>query len=137
MRVPAATRRLGLDFNITPLIDVVFLLNIFFLVASYYLRHGQVDPVELPLATQGEHDDRPGARLVVSVLADGTLSLAGRVVTREEVSQELQAAVAEYADRAELRLRCDRAASYRAVEPLLLSAAQHGVRQVQFAVTAE
>ena len=38
MRIPTRVRQLGVSLNLTPLIDIVFLLVIFFLVASHAAR---------------------------------------------------------------------------------------------------
>ncbi|MBM4074764.1 MAG: biopolymer transporter ExbD, partial [Planctomycetes bacterium] len=45
MRLPSTQIQRGLTFNITPLIDVVFLLIIFFLVASHFIRNETLEPV--------------------------------------------------------------------------------------------
>jgi biopolymer transport protein ExbD len=137
MKVASVRRSYGLEFNITPLIDVVFLLNIFFLVATYFIKNEQVEPVELPTATQGQDDTEATARVVVTVAEGGLLSISSQFVTVEEVTARLQAARLEHADRAELRLRCDRRAVYRDLEPLLLAAATSGVKQVRFSVLPE
>ena len=57
MKIPTRTQDRGFAFNITPLIDVVFLLIIFFLVASHFIRNENVERIELPLASQGKDDD--------------------------------------------------------------------------------
>uniref|UniRef100_A0A7C4LN08 Biopolymer transporter ExbD n=1 Tax=Schlesneria paludicola TaxID=360056 RepID=A0A7C4LN08_9PLAN len=137
MKVAAATRRYGLEFSITPLIDVVFLLNIFFLVATYFVRHEQVDPVELPAATQGREDAEAAARIVVTITSEGLLTIASQPMTIEDVAARLQAAQVEHSETVELRLRCDRRAVYRDLEPLLLTAAKTGVRRVRFSVLSE
>jgi len=137
VKVPVTRERTGLEFNITPLIDVVFLLNIFFLVATYYIRNEQVEPVDLPLASQGEEDTDAAARLVLTVTRDGELSIGGERVTSDEVLNQLAAMNAEHPQGAEFRLRCDRAATYDTVEPLLLGAAQRGVTRVRFSVLPE
>jgi len=137
MKVATVRRGYGLEFNITPLIDVVFLLNIFFLVATYFVRNENVEPVELPTATQGEDDAEATARVVVTVAEGGLLTVASQPVTVDDVTARLQAARLEHADRAELRLRCDRRAVYRDLEPLLLSAAQSGIARVRFSVLPE
>ncbi|OYW18095.1 MAG: hypothetical protein B7Z55_11295 [Planctomycetales bacterium 12-60-4] len=136
LRLPTQQRR-PLEFNITPLIDVVFLLNIFFLVASYFVRHEQVDPVELPTATAGQDDVDSAARVVVTVTDAGELWIAGERVTIDEAVQLVQATHAEHPDGAEFRLRCDRRAQYQAVEPLLLGAVRGGVTKVRFSVLPE
>lgn len=136
MKLPSAPRR-PLEFNITPLIDVVFLLNIFFLVASYYIRHEQVDPVELPTATAGEDDLDAAARVIVTVTETGDLWLAGELVTAESVIRRVVAVHQEHPEGAEFRLRCDRRVVYAAVEPLLLGAVKGGVTKVRFSVLPE
>jgi biopolymer transport protein ExbD len=136
MRLPAAPRR-PLEFNITPLIDVVFLLNIFFLVASYYVRHEQVDPVELPTASAGEDDVESSARVIVTVDAGGNLWMAGEPVTTDGAVARVLAVHQEHPEGAEFRLRCDRRAEYVAVEPLLLGAVKGGVTKVRFSVLPE
>jgi biopolymer transport protein ExbD len=136
VRLPPRART-GLEFNITPLIDVVFLLNIFFLVATYYIKNEQVEPVELPTASQGEEESDAAARLVLTVAKDGTLSIGGALVPRDDVINQLAAMQAEHPSGAEFRMRCDRAVTYDIVEPLLLGAAKHGVTRVRFSVLPE
>ena len=136
MRLPVAPR-CPLEFNITPLIDVVFLLNIFFLVASYYIRHDQVDPVELPQAATGEEDVEASARVILTVAEDGGLWLSGEPVTTDQAVERVIAVHHEHPAGAEFRLRCDRRATYAAVEPLLLGAVQGGVTKVRFSVLPE
>jgi len=48
MKIPGRVRGAGLKFNLTPMIDVVFNLIIFFLVASHYSRSEAVVDLELP-----------------------------------------------------------------------------------------
>jgi len=136
MRLPTA-RRTPLEMNLTPLIDVVFLLNIFFLVAAYFIRHEQVDPVDLPFAIQGVEDVESSARVVVTISADGLLTIGGEPVTVEDAVQRVSAMHVEHPEGAEFRLRCDRRSPYSAVEPLLLGAVAHGVAKVRFSVLPE
>jgi biopolymer transport protein ExbD len=136
MRVPTQQRSFGTAFNITPLIDLVFLLNIFFLVATYFIRNDQVETVDLPSATQGqdESEDAPG-QLVVTVNADGQMSLKGAPLTLEEFESALRETLAQHGiDQTEVRVRADKAALYSTVEPLLLKTAELGVVKFRFAV---
>jgi biopolymer transport protein ExbD len=136
MRLPQRPRT-PLEFNITPLIDVVFLLNIFFLVATYYIKNEQVEAVDLPTASRREEEADAAVRLVVTITAEGTLSVGGTPVSRVDVLRQLREIQAEHPRDAEFRLRCDRAATYEHVEPLLLGAAQEGVSKVRFSVLPE
>lgn len=135
MRLPVRRRISGLKFNITPLIDVVFLLIIFFLVASHFVRNERVEAVELPQASQGESEEEAPRRLVVTITADGKMHVAGRVVEQPQLEQMILAAALEPdAAEFELRIRSDRDVPYETVEPILLVAARAGVSRVRFAV---
>jgi biopolymer transport protein ExbD len=135
MRLPSANIQRGLQFNITPLIDVVFLLIIFFLVASHFIRNEQVEPVTLPTATQGRDEDEVASRILVTVATDSRLLLGGQETTVDEIERKLQLVAEEHgAGATELRIRADRSVPYSVVEPLLLAAARCGVTKVRFAV---
>lgn len=137
MKIPRSSRRRGSGLCMTPMIDVVFLLNIFFLVASHVARSSATEPVQLPEAIQHRSDDNSSPnRLVVSVMADRTLFVSGRQVTLEAVAQMIEAAHREAAQGFEVRIRADRNATYAEIEPLLTACAQAGVRKVGFAVIA-
>ncbi len=136
MKLPGQRRTYGLSINITPLIDLVFLLNIFFLVATYFIRNEQVAAVDLPTAVQGREDapNAPG-RLTVTVLADGQLSSNSKTISVVDFESFLQETLAEHGpERTEVRIRADRAVPYKLVEPLLLKSAELGVTKVRFAV---
>ncbi|MBK8976699.1 MAG: biopolymer transporter ExbD [Planctomycetes bacterium] len=93
--------------NLTPLIDVVFLLLVFFLVATTFADQEVEMDLELP---QAAHGDEPGDDdlLVIHVQADGTLRLDGREITLAGLQQALRT-VAERAgqDGREVLIRGD------------------------------
>ena len=139
MRLPSQARSHGLAFNITPLIDLVFLLNIFFLVATYFIRNDQVEPVELPSASQGQDElaESPG-RLIVTVTAGSQLSSNGVPITLEDFANYLRETLTKHGvENTEVRIRADRLAPYSDVEPLLVKAAELGVMKIRFAVLQE
>jgi biopolymer transport protein ExbD len=135
MRLPSANANRELQFNITPLIDVVFLLIIFFLVASHFIRHEQLENVELPTATQGRDQQDTTSRVVVTVATDRRLRLGAQEASIDEIEKQLLLMAEEHgANSTELRIRIDRNLPYSVVEPLLLSAARSGIKKVRFAV---
>jgi biopolymer transport protein ExbD len=135
MKIPVRTQDRGFAFNITPLIDGVFLLIIFFLVASHFIRNEQVERIELPIASEGKDDDETSSRLVVTVMPNGELLQGMNPMTLDDFEQRLQLLIAKHgAEGAELRIRADRSVVYSRVEPLLLAAARNGVSRVRFAV---
>ena len=139
VKVPTRKREHGLQFNVTPLIDVVFLLIIFFLVASHFVHAENKESVDLPKATQADDqaDDSPN-RLVVTVTADRQLHVGGRVVGFDELEQMIFAGGAsdngEERNRFEVSIRGDRTVPYSVIEPIILACARAGVTRVKFSV---
>ena len=135
MRVPRLAQTGEVSFNMTPMIDVVFLLIIFFLVSSHLARQEAQMPLELPVADSGSEpvpSERP--RLTINVTAEGSLLLAGRTVTSAELVRRLAEQRGQEGDDLELRIRSDRTVAYQHVEPILLSAVRAGVWNVTFSV---
>lgn len=138
MKIPTRQRVYGLRFNITPLIDVVFLLIIFFLAASHFVRSETLQEVDLPRATQGESKAEEGLkRLVVTITAEKSLLVGGTPVTPEKLEAMIRGGAGEFADEFEVRIRGDRLVAYRVIEPIMLACARAGVRKVKFAVIVE
>ena len=69
-----------LTLNLTPLIDVVFQLLIFFMVATTFQEPEESLDVELPPAASGEAREPELEELVIHLLRDGSCRLAGQEV---------------------------------------------------------
>jgi len=132
MRIPER-RRTALRFSMTPLIDVTFLLVTFFLAASQLVKIDAGERVDLPTATLADAAEAATPnRVTVTVAADGTLRVVGQVRDRSFVAALIQQSGQK--ENPEVRLRCDRAAPFSEVEPLLVACAKAGVSDVKFAV---
>lgn len=143
MRLPTSSvYRAPLRFNITPMIDVVFLLIIFFLVASYFVRSEQSRKVDLPDASRGRLDDQSSQhRLTITVEKDGRLSIGGQLLSEAKILKRIQdlkglegagdAAVAG----PEVRIRSDRDAKFSEIRRLIEHCAAENIRSIRFAVT--
>ncbi len=141
MKVPSSYQRKPLAFNMTPMIDVVFLLIIFFLVSSHLVKQEAQMPLSLPFAESGPTaQDDEGQRVIINVLPDGRILLAGSHVTREQLPGRLAAQLEAFRndhpgrDDLEVRIRSDRSVPYAKVEPILLTCARAGIWNVTFAV---
>ena len=136
MRIPARQREYGLRLNITPLIDVVFLLIIFFLVASHFVRSENLEAVELPEATQSEdqRDEQRLRRLVVTVTADSKLHVADKTMDFAEVNTMILNGWAEYGDDFEIHVRSDKTVPYHIIEPIMIACAKAGVTKFMYKV---
>lgn len=78
--------------NLTSMIDVLFLLIIFFMVATKFDEMERSIEVAVPEVAQAGETTPPQHPLVVSVSADGHLDLDGSAVTAEELTTRLAAA---------------------------------------------
>lgn len=135
MKIPRSARSGDSGMNMTPMIDVVFQLIIFFLVSSHLAKQEVQLKLPLPEAASGEQEADPNApRLTVNVLEDGTLLLAGRAVKSSELSPRLSERLGELGPDVEVRIRSHRDVPYEFVEPLLVACAKAGVWNVTFAV---
>jgi biopolymer transport protein ExbD len=96
------------EINVTPLIDVMLVLLIIFMVAAPLAT---VDlPVNLPRAAVAEHEPPPKP-VMVTLLGDGTLAIAGQPIDRQALAAALDAA-SEGDRQRPVFLRADRTVAY-------------------------
>ncbi len=140
MRIPTRQRKLGLSFDITPLIDIVFQLVIFFLAATYIVRSDANEKITLPKATMAR-DQPPTSprRFVITITAERVWLLGNQRTERAAIEQQFLAAArtSEQAAEIEIRLRADARVPYSEIEPLMLTCAKLGIRKLGFAVIHE
>jgi biopolymer transport protein ExbD len=125
----------------TPMIDVVFLLIIFFLVSSHLARQEVQLELDLPRAASGLRTPRDEARrIVVNVLpephAARRIMVGGRLLEADELARMIRFERERTEGNLEVRIRSDRHVPYRDVEPVMLACARSGVWNVTFAVVA-
>ena len=78
MNFSTRTKRRGLtDINLTPLVDIVFILLIFFLITSTFVQSPGID-VNLPKAGSST-DTRQSQSIVITVDENGQLIYGGEV----------------------------------------------------------
>lgn len=102
------------SLNLTPMIDIVFLLLIFFMVGTKFSEVEQQFDVELPTASPMQTMTRQPDPLTVTVSQTGSLALNGVPVEIEELRTQLMAAREAWADQPVL-IRGDGQGEYQAV----------------------
>lgn len=120
------------EMMISPMIDMMFLLLVFFIVSTMYMNESHVLPVSLPRAEHAEQAAKTPAE--VTVMADGRLFLEDR-----EVSMETLLAAAEQSALTEpdfrVVLRADGDAAYSRV--IAVMDALRGAGVTRFGLAAE
>ncbi len=82
--------------NLTPMIDVVFLLIIFFMVATKFSEMERNIELELPEVAAAKALTSAPKQRVVSVYEDGQVALDREKVSLKELTRRLAAAQREY-----------------------------------------
>jgi len=135
MRLPRLGYLRSVNFNVTPLIDVVFLLIVFFLVSSHLAQQETQLELDLPTAQSGKDlQATSGARVTINLLPDGQLLLGSMPLEIGEIERRLEFERQQTTGDLEIRIRADRGVEYRHVEPLLLACARAKLWNVSFAV---
>ncbi len=125
------------EINLTSLIDVVFLLLIFFMVSTTFERHALLR-LDLPEAATAETETVPNIIEMV-ITEDGRLFIDDQMLA-DDTRSTVQAAIVErFADNPEATLvvRADAEAPHRLVVRVLDAAAAEGIRRLTIATVEE
>ena len=139
MKIPSA-RGSAVGFNMTPMIDIVFQLIIFFLVSSHLAQSQMQYVFDLPEAKTGQEqlETTKTTKIVINFLPpeDGeteyTILLAGEPVDIPTLKKKLT--YERSRQQIEIHIRASQKTPYKVVEPILTACAQSGVWDVRFAV---
>lgn len=116
--------------EIIPMIDTVFFLLVFFMLSSLSLTHLNGLRVDLP--TGKNAPSQPRASLTLSVQKSGTMSLNNRVVTLQNLSQNLKRIPNVKSQT--LTINADKNVSYGIVMRAIDTARQVGISHTNFVV---
>lgn len=137
MHIPVGKHRGRLEMNMTPMIDVVFLLIIFFLVSSHLAKQEVQAELNLPVADTGEEQQTTQRRLTINIVATEhpyVIKFGTRPIQIQNLKTSLQQEQKRAGKELEVRIRSDREIPYGVVEPILVACARLGIWNVQFAV---
>jgi len=130
------------EINMAPMIDMVFLLLIFFMVASHLTTLERV-PVQLPVAERAKVPKETRNRQLItirSVMPDGDIDKTGENVeiffgmhkkTIEEI-EPLLAKMYEENEDLQVYLRADRYVKHKHVKAIMNACAQAGISDIIF-----
>ncbi len=126
------------DINLTPLIDVVFLLLIFFMVSTTFQRESELG-IELPEASTKADPTRKG-HVEVSVDAKGRYYVNGRALVntqRGTLAKALKGAADALEKRPPVVISADENAPHRSVMMVLDVAQTLNLNRLRFATRLE
>ncbi|GHB99391.1 ExbD/TolR family protein [Cerasicoccus arenae] len=120
------------DFQMAPMIDMVFLLLVFFMCVSTLAQADKSKEVTLPESLESEVAEDLSDRGVVTVDADGQAFLGERSVSAAEIKAELQSSL-EQNPRLRVTVRADQETSYKDIKAVLRVCADAGAYEVIYA----
>ena len=137
MRVATNMSRGSVGFNMTPMIDVVFLLIVFFLVSSHLAQQETQLELSLPSAQSGQQSvEDETRRIIVNVLPFGQIMVGGKTLEPNELTKLIGYESRRTERHLEVRIRSDRKVPYGLIKPILVDCARSGVWKVTFAVVS-
>lgn len=120
--------------QLAPMIDVVFLLLIFFIVLWNYARFETEIDISVPAASAGENPERTIGEIVVNVKKEGGIIIEGTERTELETLEMFKSIVAAYPDQA-LILRGDKEASFDHIVKVLNLCKEANIWNISFATS--
>lgn len=133
MKFARKTDSEDVGFQIAPMIDVVFLLLLFFIMISVFYRLEAEIDIEIPTAEQAEVSPRSGAgEIIINVLRNGTIVVNQRELTLAELTEMLKRISGQYKGQPVI-IRGDRKAYFERAIDILDACAKADIWNVSFA----
>lgn len=83
-----------LELNLIPLIDVIFMLLIFFMLTTTFV-HDRTLNVTLPVSSQGTEKRAPVKDHVIEIAQDGRIAIDGKILGADEILPVLKGIAAD------------------------------------------
>ncbi|MBN1854045.1 MAG: biopolymer transporter ExbD [Pirellulales bacterium] len=119
--------------NLTPMIDVVFLLIIFFMVATKFTELERNIGLNIPKVPEPGAMTAPPDKRVVQLYRNGTVRLDFEPVSLDQLTQRLASARKEYANLGVI-IRGDGECSFQRVAEVLSACRRANVQELDIAV---
>lgn len=115
-----------------PMIDMVFLLLVFFMCVSSLAQADKRTPVELPESIESKVPEDLKDRAIVTVQAGGNVFIGGEATDLPDLGRRLRTSLAEN-PRLRLQVRADRTATFAEIKTVLRSCAEAGAYEIIYA----
>lgn len=122
--------------NLTPMIDVVFLLIIFFMVGTQFTENERQIGVKLPGSSELKAMVTPPDRREVTVRPDGVVVFEGQPTTASGLIQQLRAMRVRYPD-LQVVVRADGEAKHQHVIAVYDAASRAGISDIATAIRTQ
>tara|TARA_R110002096_G_scaffold403766_4_gene601376 strand:+ start:11473 stop:11886 length:414 start_codon:yes stop_codon:yes gene_type:complete len=120
------------EMQLAPMIDVVFLLLIFFIVSWNFARFEAEVNISVPEAKTAEQTPRTPGEIIINVTKDGDIKINSQILDQSELLEKLTRVAELFKDQPVI-LRGDRDANFAAVMVVLDTCQEAGIWNVAFA----
>lgn len=122
-----------LKVDISPMIDLVFLLLVFFMIAATAITFQKDPNVTITLATEAKVPELVEGRVVINIYPDGVIrDESGKTVYSEDDVERVMAEAKSRNPNTRLHLRADRTAPHEFVKKVIAASSRGGVSNVIF-----
>jgi len=117
--------------SLMPLIDMVFLLLIFFLIATTFAQEERDNSIQLPRTSEAQPLAAPPQQLIINIRANGDMVVGPRTFQNEGALRQVLEQVARNDPQREVLIRCDARAYHRYFAGVARICRQAGINEVQ------
>jgi biopolymer transport protein ExbD len=120
------------DFQMAPMIDMVFLLLVFFMCVSSLAQADKRTPVELPESVSSKVPEDLKDRAIVTVQAGGAVFVGGEQTDLAGLGRRLRGTLADN-PKLRLQVRADARATFAEIKQVLRTCAEAGAYEIIYA----
>lgn len=124
-------------FQMAPMIDIIFLLLIFFICVSTFDRLESEEEVSLPGAKTWKRIEKSSETLVINIPIRGNIRINQIPFFPGQTEAFLRSLVARHGNSFEVIIRADKGARYERTKDVIRACARVGLTRVAFAVERE
>ena len=123
-------------FPSAPMIDVVFLLLIFFIATMQFSQSERELNVSVPVAEEGADARQTVGEIIVNVKEDGEVVVDNAVMTQAQLFEKLQRIAAVHKNQA-IRIRGDGQVEYQKIVEVIDVCQKAGIPNISFATQVQ
>ena len=128
MLIKATEANSGVSIELTPLIDMVFLLLIFFLIATTFHQSEREMQIALPVASSAAPISAMLQELIINVDVEGRIIVGGRSIEPDDLRSMVKDAVAINPEQ-KVTVRGDRRVAYASIVGVLDICKASGIQE--------
>ncbi len=120
------------NMQLAPMIDIVFLLLIFFIVTWQFTRSETELDVSVPTAQEGAEPERQRGEIVINILQGGVIRIEGTTVNLPQLLEKLSTIASQFENQP-VRIRGDGAVAYQQIVEVIDTCQKAGIWNISFA----